>query len=157
MSKEHRKTRNVISGTKRLEKRQKLYVEELLFQPWFLPKRAAISIRWLVPPDYRRRMHDYFDDYGCMRCSRLDAPYKSNGMCRACVETVFGRLRSCATRRLNQRLPRRYGKEFIAKARLARKLLRGLSHHVTAGSKHPRIKSVQLGNPVIDTFDGFQE
>jgi hypothetical protein len=136
--------------------RKRVANEELLFQPWFLPARIARMVRWLLPPDYRLRMHDYFNDWGCMRCGRSGVVYKSNGMCGGCVVTVFTRLQVSAKRRLAERSPRRYGRQFIEKAEEARKFLRGLPLPPNRASQ-PRIKSVRLGSPVIDAFDRYTE
>jgi hypothetical protein len=122
-------------------------IEELLFQPWFLTKRVADKIRHLLPPDYRKRMHDYFDDYGCMRCARSDTLYRSNGMCGRCMMGIYRRLGYSATRRSKDRLPRRYGKEFMAKAQSARKLLRGFSHPETI-PKRRGTQSVRIATPI---------
>ena len=109
-------------------------------------------IRWLIPPDYRQRMHDYFDDYGCMRCDRTDVLYKSNGMCGACMSTVFGRLQHSVRKRSGQIvLQKRYGQEFLSKATEARKLLARFSRYRVPESG-PRIESVKLRNPVSGAF-----
>jgi hypothetical protein len=34
---------------------------------------AIPAMRVLIPPGYQRKMQDYFDIYGCMRCNREDA------------------------------------------------------------------------------------
>jgi len=138
-----------------LSKATRTILHELLFQPWFLPFKITRAILSLLPPDYRRRMHDYFDDYGCMRCGRSDVIYRSNGMCVVCMQVVFNRLQVSAMRRLKDRTSRRYGKEFVAKANQARKLLRGL--YGRAGVL-PRTstRSVKLKSPVLDTFDRFE-
>ena len=75
-----------------------------MFQPWFLPFRIARAISSLLPADYRKRMRDCFDDYGCMRCGRLEVPYQSNGMCSRCVENVTRRIKNSAARRTKERL-----------------------------------------------------
>jgi len=123
-----------------------------MLQPWFLPKRISRIIRWLVPSDYRKRLHDYFDDYGCMRCNRLDVPYKSNGMCLGCMSTVYGRLQESIIRRAADRPPKRYGRELVRKAAQARKLLGEFSRKRGASRKAGRYRSVRLSSPVIETY-----
>jgi len=130
----------------------RLTKQELMLQPWFLPKGISRIIRGLVPPDYRKRLHDYFDDYGCMRCNRLDVPYKCNGMCLGCMSTVYGRLEQSMIRRSADRLPRRYGRELIRKAEQARKLLGEFSSRGNALPKVGRFRSVRLSSPVIETY-----
>lgn len=134
--------------------KQGLTIDDLLLQPWFLPKRMARAMRSLLPPDFRQRLHDFFDDYGCMRCGRKDVPYQSNGMCGKCIIGVFHKMYASANRRLEDRLPRRYGKEFMVKEQAAKRLLSGLS----AGAKVPkqrRRKMVELGNPISAAFETF--
>jgi hypothetical protein len=129
---------------------------ELLLQPWFLPFRITRAILSLLPPNYRRRMHDYFDDYGCLRCGQSDVIYQSNGMCRKCVMAVVHRLRVCEMRRSKERTARRYGKDFMAKAKQARRLLSGIRK--SAGiMNRPSRKSVKLRSPVLDAFDRYEE
>ena len=40
---------------------------ELLFQPWFLPKRITYKIHGLMPPQYWKKMRYYFEDWGVHR------------------------------------------------------------------------------------------
>ena|ERR1700675_1144840 len=128
-------SKDASSRTRRPAKQSKrLDTEDLMFQPWFLPSRTAIKIRWLIPPDYRKRMHDYFDDFGCMRCSRSEGPYQSNGMCKRCAITIWTRLRQSAHRRLKGRPTYRYGRKFVEEARKARKLL----HEFVRADRAPR-------------------
>jgi len=132
--------------------RSRLGRQELMLQPWFLPKRIARIIRWLVPSDYRKRLHDYFDDYGCMRCNRLDLPYRSNGMCLGCMSTVYGRLQESIIRRSTERRPKRYGQELVHKAAQARKLLGEFSRTRKSSPKAGRYRSVRLSSPIIETY-----
>lgn len=77
-----------------------------MLQPWFLPARIMRIVRGLIPADYRQRMHDYFNDYGCVRCGLLEVPYKSNGRCRACMSIVYTRFEPSVNRRSAKRLPK---------------------------------------------------
>jgi hypothetical protein len=158
MPKRGSKQKNVSDEKAPSKKKERLATEELVLQPWFLTPKVARTIRNLVPPDYRQRMHDCFNDYGCMRCDRLDVVYKSNGMCRGCMATIFTRIQGSAKRRLKDKSPRRYGKEFVAKAAQARNLLRGLFRGTPKFVRRgPRIKSVRLGSPVIDASDRMED
>ena len=134
---------------------RKISKEELVLQPWFLPARISRKIQWLLPPDFRQRLHDYFVDFGCLRCDRKDVSYKSNGMCRKCLMLVFNRLQRAEGRRSMTRLHRRYGHEFVAKAREAQQLLRGIPRRGIAAPNRPQFKTVRLGSPVIDAFDRY--
>jgi hypothetical protein len=126
--------------------------EELILQPWFLPKRTARIIWGLVPAGYRKRLHDYFDDYGCMRCNRLDVTYRSNAMCEACMMLVYNRVQQSIARRSADRLPTRYGRELVRKAAQARKLLGEFSTKAYASPKAARLRSVRLSSPIIETY-----
>lgn len=139
----------------RNRKRQRWTAEDLLLQPWFLPTRTARLIKNLLPPDFRQRLRDYFDDYGCLRCRRRKVPYQSNGMCRRCAIGVFHRMYASANRRLKERLPRRYGREFVEKEYSAHKLLRGLVARARKARKPPSAKLVHLGNPIAAAFEVF--
>jgi hypothetical protein len=136
----------------RLKQQAGLTKEELILQPWFLPKRVARIIWGLVPADYRKRLHDYFDDYGCMRCSRLDATYRSNAMCEACMMLVYNRLQQSISRRSAGIPPRRYGKELVNKAAQARRLLSEFSNESYSSPRTARLRSVRLSSPIIETY-----
>lgn len=138
------------------KRRRRLSTEELFLQPWFLPKRIAKAVTTLLPQDYRSRLQDYFEDYGCMRCGRTDKPYKSNGMCKECVLLVFRRVYISERRRQKDGLPKGYGKDFMAKAQQAQRLLKGLARFAGVAPKRPRIKSAELASPVIETFDRYE-
>src|ERR1700675_3285152 len=129
----------------------RLDTEDMIFQPWFLTRRTAIKIRWLIPPDYRKRMHDYFDDNGCMRCDSPDGPYKSNGMCARCAKTIWTRLRQSVHRRLKGKPSHRYGRKFLEEERKARKLLREFVPADRAARGMNRRGNSRLNNPVCET------
>lgn len=74
-----------------------------LFHPWFLPRSVFRTIAQLVPREYLIKMRDYYDRYGCMRCSRRDRRYRQNGMCQPCYNEVARRLRRCLKRRFGVR------------------------------------------------------
>jgi hypothetical protein len=152
--KRQKRTKPVSSESGRSKQKHgtRLTKQELVLQPWFMPKRVSRIIWSLVPPDYRKRLHDYFDDYGCMRCSRLDASYKSNAMCRSCYMKVFNRLQQSINRRSPDRLPRRYGKEIVCKAAQARRLLAEFSRKGSTSSKTRRFRSVRLSSPIVETY-----
>lgn len=96
----------------------------MLLQPWFLQKRVAIAVRALLPPHYRRRLRDCFDDYGCLRCDRLNVAYRSNGLCAECFMKIIHRLKTSAERRGKDRPSHGYGRRLLEEVEQARKLLR---------------------------------
>ena len=125
--------------------------DELLFQPWFLSSEIAQAIRVLIPPGYQRKMRDYFDVYGCMRCNRGDAVYQANGFCRLCHNMIGIRIRKCIRRRLVGSREIVVPEAFVGAANKASKLLRGVSHgqrkaRAVSSNKHiPK-------NPALDVY-----
>jgi hypothetical protein len=73
-----------------------LACDELMLQPWFLTSRVQRRITGLVPPSYRQKMRDFYDDYGCMICGGSDGNHYANGMCIVCNGSVRRRLSDCA-------------------------------------------------------------
>ena len=132
---------------------KQLVIEELVVQPWFLPKRIALAIFHLLPPDYRFRMRNYYLDYGCLRCDRIDVPYGANGMCNGCKLTVYSRMVVSAKRRMKLRPELKYGNDFVEDAEKARKLLESVSRRVRKRPSRPHVKTVQIGSPALHTFD----
>jgi len=134
--------------------RKRLGIEELLLQPWFLPKSVALEITRLVPPEYRKRMRDCFNDFGCLRCGRTDTIYGANGMCEPCKRLTYARLVASANKRLKDREQLLYGKEFVAHAGRVRKLLK--AYRRDGLKSRPHVKSVQLLSPAISVFDRYE-
>lgn len=58
--------------------------DELFLQPWFRSKAEYVAIRRILPPSQMLKMRYYFEDYGCLKCGKLNAIYSSNGLCRGC-------------------------------------------------------------------------
>ena len=56
-------------------------MNDLIFQPWFLPKSTYVTIARMVPREYLLRMRDYFERYGCMRCGCRTKLHFAHGMC----------------------------------------------------------------------------
>ena len=71
-----------------MKRDDKELLDTIFLQPWFLPRDTAFAIKRILPPEHRHRMKFYFDDYGCLKCEQKDAPYGSNGLCKACMQEV---------------------------------------------------------------------
>jgi hypothetical protein len=123
--------------------------EELLLQPWFLSSRVARAMRSLLPPDFRSRLRDYFNDYGCLRCGRQDVIYRSNGMCSPCLGLIIGRLERCADRRSSERLSRRCGASLASDTENAKRLLSGIRKPAKNKLKSAQIQYVRVTNPIL--------
>jgi hypothetical protein len=76
--------------------------DELFLQPWFLSKRDYMAVRRILPPSQMLKMRYYFDDYGCLKCGKLDALYASNGLCRSCSIIVRARVVLALKRRFKK-------------------------------------------------------
>ena len=127
---------------------------ELVFQPWFLPRRSRLAINSIIPPGYRNKMRAYFDDYGCMVCGGMDLVYDSNGMCIRCYKTVTRRLRRSVRRRMTGKPDDRADLFMQRRAKLAKKLLGRFSPNWRARSfRHPLDK--MLSNNPIDEALGY--
>lgn len=129
---------------------------ELLLQPWFLTRPVAFAIQNLIPQDFRFKMRDFFVDWGCLRCGRRNVLYGTNGLCIGCIRTVYYRLLSTAKRRAKLKQQLHYGKEFVAQADRARKLVEGLSRKGPKSSQVTKIATVQVGSPAIHALDRFE-
>jgi hypothetical protein len=131
--------------------RKRLTADELLFQPWFLSSEITQAIRVLIPPGYQRKMRDYFDVYGCMRCNRENAAYQANGFCRLCHNMIRIRIRKCIQLRLEGSQEIASPRVFIGASNKARKLLQGISHGRRDAKRLSRNQSVPQ-NPALDTY-----
>jgi hypothetical protein len=74
--------------------------DEVILQPWFMPKPVALQIRRILPSVHLAKMRYYFEDYGCIRCEKKTALYASNGFCENCATLVRSRIVNCLKRRL---------------------------------------------------------
>lgn len=100
-----------------------------VFHPWFLPRSVFRTVAQLVPREYLMKMRDYYDRYGCMRCSTRERRYCQNGMCQPCYNEVARRLRRCLKRRFGAKRKLAVHTEvhqLLRSERIARKLLRDL-------------------------------
>ena len=135
----------------KMKGRKRLTADELLFQPWFLSSEITQAIRVLIPPGYQRKMRDYFDSYGCIRCNRENALYQANGFCRLCHNVIRTRLRKCIQRRLEGSQEIVAPRVFVGAPNRARKLLQGISRGHREAKRLPRNQSVPQ-NPALDTY-----
>lgn len=124
------------------QKHRRLYVRppraqvsaEMLLQPWFLMARVQRAITALVPPSYREKMRDFYEDYGCMICGG-DRGHYANGMCSVCNNLIRRKLRASALRRLAKTEPRRVDFKLLSQAKLAKRLLGSFRSESVTGPK----------------------
>lgn len=68
--------------------------EEVLLEPWFLPKEIADEILRLLPIPHRKRWAKYFEKWGCIACGRKDVIHAGNGFCDLCRHRIRSRLKT---------------------------------------------------------------
>jgi hypothetical protein len=103
-------------------------LDDIFLQPWFLPQQTALAIRRLLPPEHRRKMKFYFDDYGCLKCGTKNAPYGSNALCKRCMQQVKLKLFFAVKRRWTAASPDNLPRTFKRMAD-AQRLLKDLLEH----------------------------
>src|SRR5277367_5475324 len=123
------------------KRRDQIKDDESLLLPWFLTKRATIAIRANVPKHYQIRMRNYFDDYGCLRCSTHRGQHKSNGLCNRCSGLVLARLKRGYERRERPKLSH-YAKDLLNKKGPA--------------PLPSRIKASSSQNPALEVFSAYR-
>ncbi len=72
--------------------------EMVFLQPWCLPPEIAHAIRQLVPVWHWRKFAWVYQDNGCWKCERTNVPHQSLGMCQACYQKYFNRVRASIAR-----------------------------------------------------------
>jgi len=130
-----------------------LACDELMLQPWFLTSRVQRRITGLVPPSYRQKMRDFYDDYGCMICGGSDGNHYANGMCIVCNGSVRRRLSASAMRRLSATVPRRLDMKLVSKAKLATRMLTEFRSKSVSGARN-RSALASLQNPIDLVISG---
>ncbi len=130
---------------------------ELLFQPWFLPKRITYKIHGLMPPQYWKKMRYYFEDWGCIVCES-EGRYHSNGMCVRCFVKTSGRLKQSMRRHSKSVGPnQRLDLELFRQEKLAKKLLADFRDSNGASRGRRMINPYRPCNPVYETFMRHRE
>ena len=61
--------------------------------PLFLTIKLRKTIEQLLPIGHHQRLHQYFDIYGCLHCSRYNVLYGANGFCMLCMRMIGKRMR----------------------------------------------------------------
>jgi hypothetical protein len=137
-------------------KGSKSSIDDVLMQPWFLPKRTADAIRGIVPIGFRSKMRYYFEDYGCMICER-ETYYHSNGMCIDCYKTVLSRLKKSAKRRARSSSEPRLDLILFRQQRLAKTLLKSLTPAKKTPYQRVGLQVYRPSNPVYEAFSPHRQ
>jgi hypothetical protein len=130
--------------------------DDVLMQPWFLPKRIADAIRGMVPHSYRSRMRYYFEDYGCMICG-CESLYHSNGMCLRCFKRILSRIKKSFARRARTNVQPRLDLVLFRQQKLAKSLLKDLTPENKAPAQRLTLQMYRGMNPVYEAFSAFRE
>ena len=80
----------------------RLYDDEIFLQPWFVSKSTFLKFRTMLPSCHLLKLRYYFDDYGCIRCGKIQARYGHNGFCRTCARIVSSRMIYALKRRFRR-------------------------------------------------------
>ena len=74
--------------------------DEVLLQPWFLPREISNAIIRLLPVSHQDKWVYSFQDWGCWKCERKEEViHQSLGLCLKCYGLVSNRLKSSIVRR----------------------------------------------------------
>jgi len=73
--------------------------DEVLLQPWMLPRETACAILRLLPVPHQDKFRYCYEDYGCAWCGTRKRPHQSLGLCAKCVGRTHGRLKAALTKR----------------------------------------------------------
>jgi hypothetical protein len=62
-------------------------------RPLFVTLKVRKAIERLLPVEHHQRLHQYFETYGCLHCSRNSVMYGANGFCMQCINMLGKRMR----------------------------------------------------------------
>jgi hypothetical protein len=113
--------------------------------PLFLTIKLRKAIEQLLPIGHHQRLHQYFDIYGCLHCSRNNVLYGANGFCMLCISMIGKRMRKVdkELRARKPALPTKFEETYLRPYNSARRLLADLMPKIGKGSirKKPEPKS----------------
>lgn len=96
--------------------------------PLFLTVKLRKTIERLLPAGHHQRLRQYFDVYGCLRCSRNNVVYGANGFCMLCINMIGKRMRQVdkELRARKPALPPKLEETYLRPYNSARQLLADL-------------------------------
>lgn len=74
--------------------------DEVLLQPWVLPREIASSILRLLPVPHQDKFRYCYEDYGCFRCGTKNKPHQSLGLCATCHGRLHSRIKTSISKRV---------------------------------------------------------
>jgi hypothetical protein len=88
--------------------------DEVLLQPWALPREIATAILRLLPVSHQEKNRYYYEDYGCLRCDTKLKPHQSLGMCAKCHARFHARSKAAIARDRCDRTIRHHGQRCVS-------------------------------------------
>src|SRR6266852_2224780 len=64
-----------------------------ILPPLFLTIKLRKTIERLLPDGHHQRLRQYFENYGCLHCSRKTGVYGANGFCLLCINMIGKRMK----------------------------------------------------------------
>ena len=113
--------------------------------PLFVTFKLRKAIERLLPVRHHQRLHQYFDNYGCLHCSRNNVLYGANGFCMGCINMIGKRMKKVdkELRARKPALPPKLEENYLRPYNSARRLLAALLPKIVKGRvrKKPEPKS----------------
>jgi hypothetical protein len=73
--------------------------DEVLLQPWALPREVSIAILRLLPVHHQNKHSYRYEDYGCFGCKTKKRPHQSLSLCAKCFGQFLGQEKTALARR----------------------------------------------------------
>jgi hypothetical protein len=68
--------------------------DEVLAQPWMLPREISYSILRLLPCSHKEKYSYRYLDFGCFRCGTRDEPHQSLSLCSRCYALLHSQIKA---------------------------------------------------------------
>ncbi len=68
--------------------------DEVLAQPWMLPREICYSILRLLPCSHKEKYSYRYTDFGCFRCGTKDEPHQSLSLCNRCYALLHSQIKA---------------------------------------------------------------
>ena len=68
--------------------------EQVLAQPWMLPREIANSIMRLLPVSHQEKYSYRYEDFGCFRCGTTSEPHQSLSLCARCYGLLHSQVKA---------------------------------------------------------------
>lgn len=68
--------------------------DQVLAQPWMLPREVAYSIMRLLPVSHQEKYSYRYEDFGCFRCGTTTEPHQSLSLCARCYGLLHSQIKA---------------------------------------------------------------